>query len=109
MMTVVQNAFANTSSSIMIAKVQGNIVDVLMPSLSPGELTLAYAAGGATRGLIVAAIVAVAMAPFVALPIANLIWLIYFSLAASLVLAGCTAALWLLCHQMFARGYKLKG
>ena len=35
MMAMVQNAFANTSSSIIIAKVQGNIVDTLMPPLSP--------------------------------------------------------------------------
>jgi len=34
MMTVIQNAFANTSSSIVVAKVQGNIVDTLMPPLS---------------------------------------------------------------------------
>ena len=38
MMTMAQNAFANTSSSIMISKVQGNIVDVLMPPLSAGEM-----------------------------------------------------------------------
>jgi ABC-2 type transport system permease protein len=44
MMTVIQNAFANTSSSIMISKVQGNIVDTLMPPLSPGR-----AAGGLPR------------------------------------------------------------
>ena len=47
MMAIVQNAFVNTSSSIMISKIQGNIVDVLMPPLSPGELTLAFAAGAA--------------------------------------------------------------
>ena len=38
MMTVIQNAFANTTSSIMTAKVQGNIVDTLMPPLSSSEL-----------------------------------------------------------------------
>ena len=44
MMTVIQNAFANTSSSIVISKVQGNIVDTLMPPLSPMELVLGYLA-----------------------------------------------------------------
>ena len=44
-MSVMQNSFANTSSSLIISKVQGNIVDVLMPPLSGGELTLAYALG----------------------------------------------------------------
>jgi ABC-2 type transport system permease protein len=55
MMTVIQNAFANTSSSIVISKVQGNIVDTLMPPLSGGELMLGYLAGGVGRGLLVAA------------------------------------------------------
>ena len=40
MMTVIQNAFANTSSSIVITKVQGNIVDTLMPPLSGLEILL---------------------------------------------------------------------
>ncbi|QBF30975.1 multidrug ABC transporter permease [Thalassococcus sp. S3] len=60
MMTVIQNAFANTSSSIVISKVQGNIVDTLMPPLSGGELVLGYLAGGVARGLIVALIIALA-------------------------------------------------
>lgn len=54
MMTVIQNAFANTSSSLVISKVQGNIVDTLMPPLSPIELVLGYMAGGIARGLVVA-------------------------------------------------------
>ncbi|WP_051491810.1 ABC transporter permease [Roseivivax isoporae] len=54
MMTVIQNAFANTSSSIVIAKVQGNIVDTLMPPLSGGEMVIGYLAGGIARGLVVA-------------------------------------------------------
>lgn len=53
MMSMVQNAFANTSSSIVISKVQGSIVDVLMPPLSAGELLTGYALGGVVRGLVV--------------------------------------------------------
>ena len=53
MMAIVQNAFANTSSSILVAKMQGNIVDMLMPPLSAAELTVGFAAGGVTRGLVV--------------------------------------------------------
>ncbi|SDI64175.1 ABC transporter permease [Lutimaribacter saemankumensis] len=63
MMTVIQNSFANTSSSLVGSKVQGNIVDTLMPPLSPLELVLGYIAGGVGRGL------------FVALPIALGVWL----------------------------------
>src|SRR6201982_1389219 len=49
MMAMTQNAFANTSSSLVISKIQGNIVDLLMPPLSPGELAVGLAAGGAFR------------------------------------------------------------
>ncbi len=54
MMTVIQNAFANTSSSIVISKVQGNIVDTLMPPLSGLEILLGYLAGAVVRGTLVA-------------------------------------------------------
>lgn len=54
MMTVIQNAFANTSSSIVITKVQGNIVDTLMPPLSALEILLGYLAGAVARGVLVA-------------------------------------------------------
>lgn len=62
MMTVIQNAFANTSSSVVISKVQGNIVDTLMPPLSPFEILLGYLAGAVARGVIVALAIAVALA-----------------------------------------------
>ncbi len=52
-MAIMQNAFANTSSSILISKVQGNIVDVLMPPMAEYELTFSYMLGGITRGLLV--------------------------------------------------------
>lgn len=61
MMTIVQNAFANTSSSLMLQKIQGVIVDLLMPPLSAGEIMLAMTLGGVTRGLLVGCTVAIAM------------------------------------------------
>ncbi|RKF16430.1 multidrug ABC transporter permease [Roseovarius spongiae] len=64
MMTVIQNAFANTSSSIVIGKVQGNIVDTLMPPLSAAELVLGYLAGAIGRGLMVALGVLIGVAIF---------------------------------------------
>ena len=54
MMSIIQNAFANTSSSIMTSKIQGNIVDTLMPPLSAGEMLAGYVLGGIVRGLFVA-------------------------------------------------------
>ena len=53
MMSMAQNAFANSASSLVISKVQGNIVDVLMPPLSALELTFGYTVGGIVRGLVV--------------------------------------------------------
>lgn len=58
MMNVLQNAFANTSSSLVISKVQGNIVDLLMPPLGPGELLFGLAAAGMTRGFFVGIVTA---------------------------------------------------
>ncbi len=81
MMTVIQNAFANTSSSMVISKVQGNIVDTLMPPLSALEILLGYLAGGIARGVLIALVVATALAlvlglvpqhPLVALVFVNL-------------------------------------
>jgi len=64
MMAILTNAFANSSSSIIIGKVQGSIVDVLMPPLSPGELTVAFVTGAAARGLLVGAVTAATSAAF---------------------------------------------
>ena len=65
MMAMVQNAFANTSSSFMIAKLQGVIIDWLMPPFSAAELTIGFMMGGITRGLMVGCTVALAMSFFV--------------------------------------------
>lgn len=96
MMATTQNAFANTSSSIMISKVQGNIVDVLMPPLSPGELLLAYAAAGVTRGLFVALAVALAIWPFANIGLHHAWAAVYFAVAGALILSliGIVAGLW---------------
>ncbi len=61
MMAVVQNAFANTSSSLMLQKIQGVIVDLLMPPLSPAEIAVAMTLGAITRGALVGITVSIAM------------------------------------------------
>ena len=96
MMTMMQNAFANTSSSILIAKVQGNIVDVLMPPLSAGELTLGIAAGGVTRGLMVGVAAGLAMWVFVPLRIHDAPVLLFHAVNASLMLSllGLIGGIW---------------
>jgi ABC-2 type transport system permease protein len=96
MMVVIQNAFANTSSSIMISKVQGNIVDTLMPPLSPGEILTGYVAGGVLRGLVCAAAVMAVIFPWVGLWPASPFWMLWFALAGSVMLSllGVLAGIW---------------
>jgi ABC-2 type transport system permease protein len=96
MMSVMQNSFANTSSSLIISKVQGNIVDILMPPLSGGELTLAYALGGVTRGLVVAVVVTLAIWCFVPIRIHDWTAVIFYGIAASLLLSvlGVLGGIW---------------
>lgn len=86
MMTVIQNAFANTSSSIVISKVQGNIVDTLMPPLSPAELVVGYMAGGIARGVFVAIAIATGMALFLGIvPQYPLLYLLFVILGSALM------------------------
>jgi ABC-2 type transport system permease protein len=96
MMAMTQNAFANTSSSLIISKVQGNIIDVLMPPLSPLEQTLAFALGGVARGLIVGVAVATVMAFFVHLSPAHPLLVVYHAVMASLMLSllGMIGGIW---------------
>lgn len=62
MMSVIQNAFANTSSSIISSKMQGNIVDTLMPPLSAAEILAGYLIGAVTRSALVALVIGTGMA-----------------------------------------------
>ncbi|HYD29661.1 MAG TPA: ABC transporter permease [Azospirillaceae bacterium] len=96
MMAMAQNAFANTSSSVVIAKVQGNIVDVLMPPLSPMELALGYVGGGLTRGLIVGLVTALAMAPFTTTGVQHWGFVLFHGLMASMMLSllGLIGGIW---------------
>ena len=96
MMAIVQNAFANTSSSLAIAKVQGNIVDYLMPPLWPGELLVGLVAGGITRGLFVGVAVWLSMVAFVAMPVPHPLLALYYVLASSMMLSllGVLGGLW---------------
>ena len=96
MMAMVQNAFANTSSSIVMGKIQGNIVDVLMPPLSASELNLAIAGGGVTRGLMVGLTTGLAIWAFVPLDLHDPLAVLYFALNAAVMLAllGIVAGIW---------------
>jgi ABC-2 type transport system permease protein len=96
MMSMGQNAFANTSSAIVIAKVQGNIVDVLMPPLSAGELTAGFTIGGIMRGLAVGLISILVLAPVADLPFQHPFFIVYNALLGSMMLAliGLIGGIW---------------
>lgn len=97
-MSVLQNAFQNSSSSLTIAKVQGSQVDFLMPPLSPLELTTGFIFGAVTRGLMVGLISAVAIhyTGLADLSVAHWGPIIYFALMAAIFLAalGVMAGVW---------------
>jgi len=87
-MTVIQNAFANTSSSMASAKVQGNIVDTLMPPLSAGELLFGYLFGAFARGVMVASVIALGSWLFLGVGMQNPLWVICFVLLGSIFMGG---------------------
>ncbi|PWE18834.1 multidrug ABC transporter permease [Marinicauda salina] len=96
MMGLLNNAFANSSSSLIVAKVQGNTVDFLMPPLSPAELAAGFIGGAMTRGVIVAAATAIVIAPFVDMSIAHAGAVAFYGLSAAAMLSmvGVIAGIW---------------
>ena len=97
-MAIIQNAFQNPSSSILIAKVQGNIVDILMPPLSAGELTFGFAIGGVVRGLMVGASLWLIFSfwPGIAVTVRHGWIIVYFAFSASLMMSliGTLTGVW---------------
>jgi len=86
MMAVLQNAFANASSSLMQSKMTGNIVFVLLPPLSHREFFLAYLLAAIARGVVVGLGVFAATYWFIDLPMAHPLWILGFGLAGSAVM-----------------------
>jgi ABC-2 type transport system permease protein len=93
-----QNAFQNSLSSIIIAKVQGTIVDVLMPPLSHGELLFCYVAGAVTRAWAVGLAVWAAMLlwPGVEVSVSNPLLVLMFGTLGALMLGllGVLTGIW---------------
>lgn len=97
-MGMIQNSFANSSSSLLIAKIQGTIVDVLMPPLSNGELLVSWVASSVTRGWLVGIAVWLTMllAPGVDVPIRHPLVVFYFGTMGCVLLAllGILTGIW---------------
>ncbi|MDK3022801.1 ABC transporter permease [Cupriavidus taiwanensis] len=96
MMSVLQNAFANSSSSLIQSKITGNLVFVLLPPLSHWEMFGAYVVASVIRGLTVGLGVLLVTAWFANLHFANVGWILVFALLGAGILGtlGLIAGIW---------------
>ena len=96
MMSVLQNAFANSSSSLIQSKVMGNIIFVLLTPLSYLEFFLAFLAASIIRGLVVGFSIYLVAICFIDLPLTHPLFILAFAIAGSGMLGafGIMAGLW---------------
>jgi len=95
-MGMMQNAFANTSSSLLSSKVAGNIVDLLMPPFNINEIIIVYSMASIIRAFLVGMLTFTLMYPFVNFELLNFTSIIIFSILGSsfLALIGLLAGIW---------------
>jgi len=96
MMAVIQNAFANSSSSLIQSKIMGSIIFILLPPFSAFELFLAYISAAVLRGLVVGLGVFLLAIFYVQVPVDNIFVILVFALLGSYVMAslGLIAGMW---------------
>jgi ABC-2 type transport system permease protein len=96
MMSLLQNAFANSSSSLIQSKITGNIVFVLLAPLSPAEMFLAYSIAAIVRGTLVGVGVLLATVMLAEVPLLHPLWALSFALLGGAILGalGIIAGIW---------------
>lgn len=96
MMSLLQNAFANSSSSLIQSKVMGNIIFVLLTPLTYLQFFLAFLGAAIVRGLVVGLSIYLVAIWFVDLPIVHIVWVLVFALLGSALLGtfGIIAGIW---------------
>lgn len=96
MMSVLQNAFANSSSSLIQSKITGNLVFILLPPLSHVEILSAYVTASVVRGLVVGLGVFIITAWFAHLSFVAPLWIVVFALLGAGILGtlGVIAGIW---------------
>ena len=96
MMSLLQNAFANSSSSVIQSKITGNIIFILLPPISHAEFYWAYVVAAMIRGLVVGAGVFVVTLVTVTVPVANPAWILAFALLGGAIMGafGLIAGIW---------------
>ncbi|GAB4170643.1 MAG: ABC transporter permease [Rhodocyclaceae bacterium] len=95
-MSVLQNAFANSSSSLIQSKVTGNIVFVLLAPIGHGEIYAAYVAAAVARGLTVGLALLAVAAMWIDLGWAEPLWILAFAVLGAAILGtlGIVAGIW---------------
>jgi len=95
-MQVIQQAFSHSSSSIMIGKIQGNIVDILYAPLTAGEITLAINLAACTRSIMIALISIIVFNFIIEIEIRNFLVIFIYTFLGSFILSsiGIIVGLW---------------
>ncbi len=96
MMSLLQNAFANSSSSLIQSKITGNIIFVLLTPLSALEIFLAYVLAAGVRGMVVGLGVLLVTAGFANVPLQHPLWALAFAILGGGIMAalGVIAGIW---------------
>ncbi len=96
MMSMLQNAFANPSSSLIQSRITGNLVFMLLPPLSHYEIFSAYVLAAIVRGLCVGFCIWLVSLYFVSLPVTGPLWVLVFGVLSCGIMAvlGLIAGLW---------------
>ena len=95
-MQVIQQAFSHSSSSIMIGKIQGNIVDILYAPLTAGEITLATNLAACTRSIMIVAVSIIVFSFIVDMPFYSAFYIFIFAFLGAFILSsiGIIVGLW---------------
>jgi ABC-2 type transport system permease protein len=96
LLTVTQNSFLNTSSSMFIAKIQGTIVDLLVAPLAVADMLAAFLTAAVLRGLMTGTLVWIISGFFSGFAIAHPVWVLLYTLLIATAFAGVglTVAIW---------------
>jgi ABC-2 type transport system permease protein len=87
MMTILQNAFANTSSSLIQSKMSGNLIFILLTPITPMQMFLAYVGGAMVRGMAVGFCVYLASLIWSPIMPVHPVWMLGFALLGSAIMA----------------------
>jgi ABC-2 type transport system permease protein len=96
MMSLLQNAFANSSSSLIQSKITGNVIFVLLTPLSALEILLAYVLAAGVRGIVVGLGVLLVTVGFANVPLHHPLWALAFAILGGAIMAvlGVIAGIW---------------